>query len=711
MRDTPIIMAGDAQPEKLLYGVDVAKLRKGQKYPYDHDTGEKYRYLDLLTCFDIETSTGMIKRKGKERKHSWVYLWAWQFGDKWTVIGRTLEEFTGLVQRILQYMNAQYGNDVRLMCYVHKLEYEFIYLSGVWDFDTDDVFATDKRKVLYCKMGNLELRCSYRLSNSSLEDWCREFPNDHTKLSIDHDQVRYPWTELDDSIIQYCATDAICVVERVRMLMQMHGDTIYSIPYTQTGYIRREVKTAVKNWSMQGILEMQDTLDTYKSLVDAFRGADGYASRYWVNNLVGDVYCWDISSSYPAIMCHCKVPMTKFRDEEITGEFKQDFKKYQSLLNIGRAVLFKVGFKNIWLKDDKCGNPYIALDSCKRRGYTLPTSVVPDDKHVIAADYLEMTITDLDYEIIQSMYEWQDMKILWMKSARYGYLPRPVVDIVIEHYKAKVRLADHDEQQAEYNHEKRICNSVFGLFAQRVIQEPYLYDHGKWRLPTEEEFDEVTEYDKATKRAYTRYAWGCWVCCWGRYRLWQLIGIASKAWGKDAIRYPFLYADTDSVMSACEVDYSAFNKRRIHEAKQSGAYETDSNGKVHYMGAFEFKWKADLFRTLGIKKYAKVIDGELSITVSGIPKKRGADILKLDGGIEAFAPGYSFVGIENPTADYNDKEDFEVKIKGHKLHVTRNVVIVHVPFEMKIEKNYLALVNESQAILDALDHPHYNKKW
>ena len=712
MQDTPIVDANKIDIALLLEGVNVASLRRGQRYPFDKQTGEKYRYLDIITALDFETSTGTFG--DDTRKHAWVYIWQWQIGDRFTVIGRTMEDFIMFAQRVIDYLST-IGNDVRMLCFVHKLEYDFTFISGVWNFVDDDIFATDVRKPLYAKMGSIELRCSWRLADYSLDDWCKAFPADHNKLKMRYDIARYPWDNISGDDLQYCVNDVICIVERIYILMQMYGDNVYSIPYTNTGYVRRDVRRIMRHWSFNGIMEMQDDLPTYKRLLQAFRGADCHASRWYCTDLLADVYEYDISSAYPSCLCYYKYPMTKFRPERDTS-----FKNLQFLLDSGRAVLLKMGFRNIRLKDWREGSPYIADIKCREKGHIAPIKAKIDSGRILEAEYIELTLTDIDLEIISDQYTWEEntegkeelagTKIHWMMSARYGYLPRPLVDLIAESYKTKTRLKGDKDRIAEYNHAKKICASYYGLFAQRVIQNQISYNDGIWKI---EDIDERAEYAKEIEKQCTKYAWGVWCCAWCRYQLRKAQKITQSAWGlgREVIRTPFVYSDTDSIKALCPIDFSKYNKSQIKNAKDVGAFENDCNGEIHYMGVMELEDKADLFRTLGGKRYATVINGVLEISVAGVPKDKGTQELKYNGGIEAFNGQFAFDNCERPEYLYNDNDNIAVTVDGHRLAITRNVVIINVPIEMRIDKSYRRLLEESHDLLDKLEHEHYNRKW
>lgn len=544
MQDTPVLMANQVVISELLAGVGIAKVHKGQKYPKDRKTKETYYYLDIVTAFDIETSKEKYGPAPTEWR-SWLYVWQWQFGEIATVIGRTWEEFLSIVNQI----NAYLSDNVRLMVYVHSLAYEFQFISGVWNFASEDVFATDVRSPLYCRMGKLELRCSYRLSNYGLGKWAKECKADHSKMigDLDYNVVRYPWTDLTPEELRYCINDVICVVECVEIMLESYNDTLYSIPYTNTGYIRRRVRNALKMWSYDAVKQMCGDLLTYDRLRQAFRGGNTHANRWHVTDLLGDVYSYDRSSSYPDVMCHCKFPMSKFKAET------PDIETLQKCIDRGRACLLKVGFWNIRLKSDRIGLPYIPFDKCCEVGFNKPKGVQLDNGRILLADYLEIAITDIDMEIIQEQYVWDAINVQWLMSARYGYLPKPLQDVLISLYTAKTSLKGIEGEEVTYNHAKAELNSCYGMMVQRVFTNPIMYKKNHWRvgkfkddLENDPSIDKdfvidstrLECYDESISHAFVCYQWGVWVTAWARYRLQEGVKLAEKA-DPDNITSPF----------------------------------------------------------------------------------------------------------------------------------------------------------------------------
>ena len=714
MKDTPVILES-ATPGMLLNGVPIARAGAKRRYKTDWTTGEKIKYLDIVTAFDIETSTIQTSDDEKDR-HAIMYIWQWQFGERYTVIGRDWESFVSLVQSLNEYLEEKHA---RLMVFVHNLSFEFQFLAGVWNFDAEDVFATDKRDPLYCKMGRLELRCSYRLSGYSLNEWAKNLRAEHQKMmgSLDYSLPFRPWTELTESELRYCINDVIAVVECVEIEMRSYGDTLYSLPYTQTGYIRRRVRDAMKDWSVREITKLQNPLYVYDRLRLAFRGGDTHANRYNVGAFV-DVYSYDRSSSYPDVLVHRRFPMTQFREE------KPDWKTFVKLIEEGRAVLAKVGFYNLRLRDEQTGNPYIPFAKCAEIGYITPIGAKLDNGRILSANYCEIAITDIDYQIIEDMYDWDGVNVEWLMSARYGQLPLPLISVIIDLYKTKTRLKNVSGRELEYLHAKQNLNSIYGMMCQRVISNPIEFKNGEWapgkftrRNPETGAFEERTReqaYNDAIEKSYLSYAWAVWVTAHARQELATGIKIATRG-----LPIAYVYSDTDSVKSRINPDFTGYNRRKISEAMKSGAWADDPNGVRHYMGVYEFEGYIDSFVTLGAKRYceqyertrAGVTETVLEITVAGVPKRAGTEELKRKGGITAFVDGFIFSECDKKGCFYNDDDDFTIELDGHLLHVTRNVVIANMTYDLSLSCTYRELLESLQKKIDDRAFTDYNKKW
>ena len=264
-------------------------------------TRAKRRYRDEGTAFDIETSTIPGTQQAV------MYIWQWQIGD-FTVIGRTWEEFLDLCYRL----KAMCKEDQYIVVYVHNLSFEFQFLAGIYEFQPEEVFCIESRKILKCDMyGCLEFRCSYLHSNMSLDEFTRKMGVEHAKLhDFDYNRFRGPWTALTDDELQYCVNDVRGLVEALKIEMKHDGDNLYSIPLTSTGYVRRDAKAVLKGVKHFIVQDILPDYEVFEMLQEAFRGGNTHANRYYAGLILENVKSADRSSSYPDVQVNCKYPMS-----------------------------------------------------------------------------------------------------------------------------------------------------------------------------------------------------------------------------------------------------------------------------------------------------------------------------------------------------------------------------------------------------------------
>jgi len=447
-------------------------------------------YLNIVTAFDIETT------RLPDIEQSFMYIWQFQFGPDQTITGRTWEEFFSFLQKITDRIR-----DVAwLVVYVHNLSFEFQFLKGMYDFQPEEVFATESRKVLKCTMFDcIEFRCSYYLTNLPLNKFLLKYNVENKKLSgddFDYSKIRYPWSPLTAKEMEYCINDVKGLVQALNMQMRSDGDTIQSIPLTATGYVRRDVKEAMKHFNHTQLKEMLPNADVYRLLREAFRGGDTIANRWNADDIIDNVQSVDITSSYPSSMLMCKYPMTRFYRED-----PSDFKKLYKLKS--RALLFRIVMFNVRLKDQAEGHTYLSRDKCRNiEGGTFSNG------RIIRADYLETTITDIDYEIIARRYKWDRQVITDLYSSRYKMLPGLLRSVIIQYYKVKTELKGVEEGTDDYlfymkNKEK--LNSTYGMTVEDPAKDTIEFRDGDF-VSKEESLSTLVA--KHNRSAFLSYAWG-----------------------------------------------------------------------------------------------------------------------------------------------------------------------------------------------------------
>ena len=435
---------------------------------------EKTRYKNVVCAFDIETSrvvTGWKKDRGEEKPvyNSFLYIWMFQIGKEDTIIGRTWAEYKEFIEKIENAIGT-----AKLVVYVHNLAFEFQFLSGIYPSDRWEVFAPKSRRPLKATYNDkIEYRCSYYHSNMSLEKFLESVGVEDKKKvgDLDYDIVRYPWTELTDKELGYCINDVKGLVEAIYTEMERDHDTLLSIPLTSTSYLRREVKAL--------LMPMRDayknTIPPYKVyqiLRKAFRGGDTHANRWYADRIINDIYSDDRVSSYPAVLLNEKYPMGAWRkvETDCIEKLMEEKKK-------GYAYVCTIRLWNVRLIDEYYPDPYIPIAKCGVIG-----DHINDNGRVLSADFLEISVTDIDLDIILSIYDFDTHEITEAYKSKYDYLPQPLRDKLRELFEFKTQFKGVDGQEYFYAKSKNKLNAAYGMAAQNPMRESSIYVNGVWQV-------------------------------------------------------------------------------------------------------------------------------------------------------------------------------------------------------------------------------------
>ena len=712
----------------LIYSSGILEKPKGAR-------GKKYekKIVNAICAFDIETTNLTYRSNFRvdysaknwtdifnindvsfcERKYATMYVWQFAFTKDFIVIGRTWLEFFVFLERLEKCLNK----NEYLVIYVHNLSFEFQFLKGVLDFKPENVFAVDSRKILTARVNDhFEFRCSYLLSNMSLSEFTENMNVEHKKQSgeeFDYSKQRFPWTKLTEKELKYCIHDVIGLVEALEVLMDSDNDNLYTVPMTSTGYVRRDMKAAMKNLHYKYWQMLQPSLSTYTMLRAAFRGGNTHANRWYVgdsNSLsrIFDnygVYTFDISSSYPAVMLNGLFPVTDFKIVD-TPTFEK-FTVLRNKENNGHkkfAMLIEIKLANLRLKHSEWGVPYLSKDKCKVTKYIDGSKIhdtgVYDNGRILQAAELTTTITDIDYEIIEKEYDFNVVEISQLQIAKYGYLPECIKDVVRKYFKLKTELKqdkkdkDYDEtQEVFYIKAKNKLNACYGLFATNPVRaiielcaltdndDNVIHDFCGKECQT---FSRInpdlnaieSQLDELYKRPVFPYQWGVWVTALARMQLEKGIDLVYKHY--DPCNCYFVYCDTDSVKyvdTYKKVDWSELNNSIREMSLKNGGVAKNKNGKEFVLGVYEFDGYAKRFRTMGAKRYAYIDDKDgLHITIAGVGKEKGAKELEKMGGLNAFKDDMTFTKAGGQIATYNDFEAPPlITAFGDTLRLTSNV--------------------------------------
>lgn len=635
------------------------------------------KYCDVFATFDIE-ATSDTKGYPDITPSGFMYHWQMCIGGI-VVFGRHWSEFLALLDKLKFYFNLF---NKKMVIYVHNLSYEFVFMYNF--VKCMDIFATDRNKILKCANDCFEFRCSYRLTNMSLEKFIENSMEPYYLKSsddLDYRVYRTPFTPLTPKEYGYCFNDVKGLYDA--LLDFFSEDTLDSIPLTSTGFVRRDCRNAMRKNKRNRKLfkDMALSLDDYILCKDAFRGGDVHGSRYYVNQELENVYSFDKASSYPYVMyCLPEFPMSKFM--EYTVDDLNDLEK----MNEKYCTIGRYQFKNIRLKTGKT-NPYIPFAKCQ-------SCYNPKlfNGRVLESEYIEIALTNIDVVIILEDYDFEEMGILTFKFARKGFLPKELRDVVWFYFGKKTNLKGIAEKAYEYMKSKNKLNSIFGMMVTDILHSVLEFNGIEY---TEKESDpeELLKKYYKSRNSFLSYQWGVWVTALARKELRK---------GINAVGLDNVYNDTDSVK--CLGDYTKvfeqLNKDIINNAKENSIVNyIDREGKRFYLGTWDIDGHYTEFKTLGSKKYVYRENGKLNLTVAGLNKKKGANYLESIGGIPQFKKGLIFTDSGRTSSYYNYTQEIKiVNDNGFCYQTSSNIAIVEVDYTLGITDTMLSILNEIRLV-------------
>ncbi len=664
--------------------IDIIKVYTVTDFPYEKAlsdltiVGRRQKYYECINTFDIEVTS---IHDGDTHYGIIYHLQACING--YVVFMRTIDEFQELLTNIKKELEI--NDSVHMVFYVHFLSYEFQHIRNF--FQWAQVFAREKRSPLYAVMGGefegIELRCSYYLTNMSLEKFCAESKScTHLKVKgiegfpdYDYEKIRYPWTKLEWWEESYCACDVLGLWEALHD--KFLDDTMATIPYTSTGYVRRDMREKMRE-NYKNKLIFQDLAlnpELYKMCKSAFRGGNVHANYFQTGEILRNVHSYDIVSSYPYAMLaypYPGEPFTKCNPKNLRVYLKKDI-----------ALLCLIEFTDINADTKHYPFPYIPLAKCGKLECGLF-----DNGRVLHADFLSICCTDIDVAIIMETYKFKSYRVCKLYGAKYRMLPKELRETVLEYFVNKSTLKGKDDYL--YMKSKNMLNSCYGMMVTDIARKETIYDADGWHVEGDVGFPETAMSDKLSEyyhkyNSFLTYQWGVWVTAYARLRLHE----ACREVGRDAI-----YIDTDSVKFIGEYDgvFQEINRNVLNRIDNLDVKPV--SGK-NIMGIWDNEGIYSTFRTWGAKKYVYEKDGKVTVTVAGLAKKSASDYIQKIG-IERFAPGLVFNEkiSGRTTAWYDDRTSAEnLTIDGHQYRLGSSVAIGQTTYILGITGTYRQLLD------------------
>ena len=637
--------------------------------------GKNRSYPNCFIMADTETSKDPKRIKGginhvviwtislRSMGFNWVTLW----GNKPSELTRTIE-----------LMKYHIRSD-DLIIYWHNMGYDWIFIRKFmfnrFGYPKEQLSTKPHFPILFRWENGLTFKDSYILAGRSLERWAKDMNVEHQKAcgKWDYDRIRNQDFTPDPDEAEYIEHDTLAGVECLDALRIQLNKKYGTMPFTATGIPREELRNiSRKNRGRRIFNHMVPSYETYIKLERSFHGGYTHNNRYlsslYNEDLLKNVVCYDLTSSYPFALCSGLYPMERFTalDEDLSPEDILNDRNYGYIMK-----LIMIAPK---LKDPFEVMPVLQYSKCSN----CCINPVIDNGRILEADYLEIYINSVDLELIYKQYDAKEWICTECECAELDYLPRWMTDYVFKCFSDKQLLKGGDPVM--YAMAKSKVNSIFGMCVQKSIRVSDIEDFETGDYSKEKPQEGETR-DAQYRRLYQKfcdsrssflaYQWGCWCTSIAMRQLFYL-SLCIKKDPESRIKR-WIYSDTDSIYSDSwdEKKVERFNKfcrDALKLNKYGAAY--DKEGREYWLGtavSHPTEDKYSEFVVVGPKRYCGrcIDDNKLHITVAGVPKK-GAECLKDD--INNFTKDFIFKGEETGklTHFYNYVDDIFIDEYGNE---------------------------------------------
>ena len=669
----------------------------------------KAYYYDISCALDTETTNYIID---DEHKYAWIYIFQIMIGDTF-ITCRTFDELAD----VFTNLKITYGlnEKKRLIIYVHNLSFEFQFMRT--EFRFSECLARKNRnvfKVFFDDYG-IEFRDSYILSGMNLEKTAENMVHHSTRKlvgDLDYNLIRLPCTPINPTELGYCYNDVKIIVDYIDEQREQYGD-ITKIPLTNTGRVRREVKkscfrkvinpkTHKKHIPYKNLMNRL-TLDVreYGYAKQAFLGGYTHANARYSKKLLADVYSIDFTSSYPTVMMSEKYPMSKGKKITLNMNSYAEFDAY--LNQSERVAVVMVDLWDIETKPD-IPDDYISCSRLLGKG----EQIMNNNGRVHKADYVKLIVTSVDLAQIVTCYNYSKIHIIDGYFYYVDYLPKEIIECVLEFYSDKTTLKGVKGKEAEYLLKKGMLNSCYGMCVTDIMSgdEQCTYNKG-WEHVNQDVAECVDQYNNNPNR-FLFYVWGIFVTAYARNNLFNGI----KSIGRD-----YVYCDTDSIkfmnMDAHKAyieDYNSSIIRKCTECLEHWDLDPamlvpkNKKGEVKQIGIWDYEGKYDYFKTMGCKRYLTYKDGEFDLTCAGLEDGKGIAELtrngtKVDDVFARFNDNFK-VDAENSgkLAHFYNDDPFEIEVVDYcgnrgKISCNSCCVLFPVAFSVNGNEQYKLFLN------------------
>ena len=552
-----------------------------------------------------------------------------------------------------------------LYIFVHNLSYDWTFCRRFFMKEFGQPVKqlnVNNHKPLTIKFKNgIVLRDSLILAGMSLETWSKILMIGEHEKAVgfwNYDKIRNQNESLSPEELIYIEYDCLALVECLNKLADMLGDTVVSLPFTNTGIPRRTTrKEGRKNYAKLLFNKIVGDYQEFQNLDKVFHGGFVHSNRYKNGVISLDVTGRDFKSSYPFSLLVTKMPRGAFVKLSRNFDISELISKSEDT-----AFMFKFIAEDIHLKNNRFPMPPLQLSKCEH-----VINPVKDNGRILRADYVEIWLNEYDAMLINEYYDWSGAICVEVHAAFKDYLPRWFRDVIFNTFKEKceleyqIKTEGNTDLKPAYAQCKSRLNSLYGMCVTKPVKEQIIesyedterFKSGDYYYDSQNMEKDYEKYLK-NRNEILPYCWGVWCTSESMYRIFQLAKCIGD--GDKDLTFHWIYTDTDSVYSDKwnEDKLIEFNNDIKNRLIEAGYGAVTIRQKEYWLGVAEFDGTHDRFISQGAKRYCYEDNGVISITVAGVPKC-GSKCLN---SLEDFKEGFIFKGIETGkkllTYIYND---------------------------------------------------------
>lgn len=581
-------------------------------------------YKQNIISFDIET-TSMVDYKKQEHRNKpatievdkkYAFMYCGAFYNSGVILHiRTWDEVIEYIDSLCRLCKT----GERYIIWVHNLSFEFQFMKDFMKLS--EVFCRKAHNVLKCVYKNkIEFRDTLALSNCKLEKLAKNEKLGVQKLvgDLDYSKIRHQLTEVTEKEWGYVDNDVIIVAKYIEKKLKEYT-RVENIPMTSTGEVRylfrKELGKNLPKIHSMAVLYSASTMELQNLLIEIYAGAYTHCNYQVIDQIVYDLECKDIASSYPFQMVARKYPTIWYK-LAVDYDLKSLFARYPVE---DYALACRARFYNIHAKH--C-HSIISLHKCQK----IDSDPLVDNGRVVSAKCLEIACNEIDLMNICDFYNFDDVEIFDVYTSKKQYLPKELVRIILKLFKDKTELKGIEEEEENYMRSKGRINGVYGTSVFNILDSGTYFDESSNMkfMKDEKTFADFKKFTNSPNQ-YLWYSIGVWVTSYAKRQVLTPI----KHMSENAI-----YCDTDSVKYKDGYRYDRYWDRLNTEImctfKKAMKYHNfslpeytffDKDGKEHFMGIFETEEPYSRFKSLGSKRYlVEFYDGSMKSTVAGAPK-------------------------------------------------------------------------------------------